>query len=293
MACAAAAFNYRKLADALASRDKTDIACPLCGPVREAAANRVRKVLRLWRGPGFVSFHCARCGETGFLRDAERCSVNREALRCFQAEAAKRELDEAAVRRAKALALWQRRQPLAGTPAETYLRSTRGIAGALPATLGYLPPRGDYRSALIAAFGIPNEPEPGRLAIADKAVAGVHLIKIKRDGSGKADIEPQKIMIGRSKGTPIVLAPMNDALGLVITEGIEDALHAATGLGAWAAGAASRLPALAESVPSYTDTVSVMADADPDGQHHARELAQRLETRGFAEVNLVDLRAPR
>src|SRR5215207_1927297 len=28
MACAAAAFNYRKLADALASRDKTDIALP-------------------------------------------------------------------------------------------------------------------------------------------------------------------------------------------------------------------------------------------------------------------------
>ena len=73
----------------------------------------------------------------------------------------------------------------------------------------------------------------------------MHLTKIKPDGSGKADIELQKIMIGRSKGTPIVLAPMNDALGLVITEGIEDALsmHAATGLGAWAAGAASRLPA--------------------------------------------------
>ena len=269
--------------------------CPLCGPVRQAAANWVRKVLRLWRGPGFISFHCARCGESGYVREDERRSIDREALRRFQAEAAARERDEAVARRAKALALWQRRQPLAGTPAETYLRLTRGIAGALPATLGYLPPRGDYRSALIAAFGIPNEPEPGRLAIADKAVAGVHLIKIKRDGSGKADIEPQKIMIGRSKGTPIVLAPMNDALGLVITEGVEDALsmHAATGLGAWAAGAASRLPALAESVPSYTDTVSVMADADPDGQHHARELAQRLETRGFAEVNLVDLRAPR
>ena len=202
MACAAAALNYRKLAAALASRDKTDIACPLCGPVRQAAANRVRKVLRLWRGPGFVSFHCARCGESGFVREAERCSVNREALRCFQTEAAAREQAEAAVRRAKALALWQRREPLAGTPAEAYLRQPRGIACVLPATLGYLPPRGDYRSALIAAFGIPDEPARGLLAIADKAVVGVHLTKLKLDSSGKAAEsagDKPKIMVGREQ----------------------------------------------------------------------------------------------
>jgi len=103
-------------------------------------------------------------------------------------------------------------------------------------------------------------------------------------------------MVGRSKGTPIVLAPMNDALGLVIREGIENALsaHTATGLGAWAAGAASRLPGLANAIPRYTDTVTILADPDPYGQHHATELARRLEARrGFAEVNLVDLRAPR
>ena len=48
-------------------------------------------------------------------------------------------------------------------------------------------------------------------------------------------------MIGRSTGAPIVLAPLTDALGLAITEGIEDALsvHEATGLGVWAAGSAS------------------------------------------------------
>ena len=48
-------------------------------------------------------------------------------------------------------------------------------------------------------------------------------------------------MIGRSSGSPIVLAPANDLLGLVISEGIEDALslHEASGCGAWAAGSAS------------------------------------------------------
>lgn len=294
MSIAAAAFDYRQFAAALSSREKTDVACPLCGPVRQAAANRVRKVLRLWRGAGFISFHCARCGESGYVREDERRSIDREALRRFQAVAAARERDEAVARRAKALALWQRRQPLTSTPAESYLREARRISCPLPPTLAYLPPRGEYRSALIAAFVIADEPEPGRLAIVDQAVVGVHLTKLKPDGSGKADVELQKIMIGRSKGTPIVLAPMNDALGLVITEGIEDALsaHTATGLGAWAAGAASRLPGLANAVPRYTDTVTILADPDPYGQHHATELARRLEARRcFAEVNLVDLRA--
>ncbi|RWN58465.1 hypothetical protein [Mesorhizobium sp.] len=61
----------------------------------------------------------------------------------------------------------------------------------------------------------------------------MHLTRLRPDGSGKAE-EPAKIMIGRSKGAPIVLAPLNDLLGLIVTEGIEDALsaHQATGLGA-------------------------------------------------------------
>ena len=217
--------------------------------------------------PGFVSFHCARCGESGFVREAERRSVDREALRRFQAEAAAREQAEAAVRRAKALALWQRREPLAGTPAEAYLRQPRGIACVLPATLGYLPPRGDYRSALIAAFGIPDEPAPGLLAIADQAVVGVHLTKLKPDGSGKAEAPGQAEDHGRppSSGFPIVLAPPNDSLGLAIAEGIEDALsiHEATGLGAWAAGAAGRLPKLAARIPAWIDCVTIAAHADP------------------------------
>lgn len=161
MSIAAAAFDYRQFAAALSSREKTDVACPLCGPVRQAAANRVRKVLRLWRGAGFISFHCARCGESGYVREDERRSIDREALRRFQAVAAARERDEAVARRAKALALWQRRQPLTSTPAESYLREARRISCPLPPTLAYLPPRGEYRSALIAAFVIADEPEPG------------------------------------------------------------------------------------------------------------------------------------
>jgi hypothetical protein len=85
-----------------------------------------------------------------------------------------------------------------------------------------------------------------------------------------------------------VLAPPNDLLGLAITEGIEDALsaHVATGLGAWAAGAASFLPALAAVIPSYVECITIVADSDPDGERHAAELASRLKQQSRA-VRLV------
>jgi len=88
-------------------------------------------------------------------------------------------------------------------------------------------------------------------------------------------------MIGHSVGFPIVLAPPNDLLGMAITEGIEDALtvHQSTGLGAWTAGAASRLPALADAIPSYVECVTVLVDDDADGRRFAGELADRIRAR--------------
>jgi hypothetical protein len=114
-------------------------------------------------------------------------------------------------------------------------------------------------------------------------VRGVHLTRLAPDGSGKAGTECDKIMIGRSLGSPVIIAPPNDLLGLAIAEGVEDALsvHAATGLGAWAAGSASRMPALAGAVPHYVDCITVWAHADPAGQRGATELAERLHARGF------------
>jgi hypothetical protein len=165
--------------------------------------------------------------------------------------------------------IWRQRRPIQGSIAENYLREARNYRGEIiPATLGFLPARGDHLPALIAAFGMATEPEPGMLAIADDAVMGVQLIKLRADGFDKADVEPNKIIVGRGAlGSPIIVAPPNDLLGLAIFEGTEDALsvHEATGLGAWASGGATRLPALADSVPDYIDHVTVVADCDPAG----------------------------
>ena len=54
---------------------------------------------------------------------------------------------------------------------------------------------------------------------------------------------------------------------LAITEGIEDRLtvHEATGLGAWAAGSASRMPALAYVLPGYIEGCNLRSVPRVDG----------------------------
>jgi hypothetical protein len=141
---------------------------------------------------------------------------------------------------------------------------------------------------MIAAFGLAAEPKPGVLSIADAAVVGIHLTRLAPDGRNKAGTDTDKIMVGAPRGYPIVLAPPDDLSGLAITEGIEDALsvHEATALGAWEAGAASFLPALAAAVPEWIECVTIMVDDDDAGRSNADALAGRLDQRGF-DVRLV------
>jgi hypothetical protein len=186
----------------------------------------------------------------------------------------------------KAAWLWTQRRPFEDSIGETYLRQARGYGGPLPATLGFLPRKGEHSPALIAAFGLPQESEPGVLA-APKDVGAVLLIALKPDGSGKADVEHPKKTIGSPAGLPIAVAPVNDLLGLAITEGLEDALSVAeaTGLGAWAAGGASFMAKLAAAVPHYVECVTLFAHADQAGRKGAGDLESLLLNRGI-EVRL-------
>jgi len=258
-----------------------DAPCPLCGPDRRSSVNQRRKTLRLWCGdPGFISYHCARCGERGWASSSgvvRPSSPSRDSA-AIREEINHRTLEEARDRLKVAISLWRRRIPINGTLAETYLRDARCYDGHLPATLGFLPASGDYAPAMVAAFGVARETSPGDLVIDDELVRGVHITSLKPDGSAKAGSDRDKLMIGKSAGYPIVLAPANDLLGLAITEGIEDGLsvHQATGLGVWAAGSASRLPALALLVPPYIESVTIVADADAAGRANSHALAESL-----------------
>src|SRR5215471_3009834 len=87
----------------------------------------------------------------------------------------------------KAAWLWSQRKPIEKTIAERYLREARGITCALPPTLGYLPPsKPERHPAMVAAFGIADEIEPGVLA-APRNVEAVHLTLLAPDGSAKAN----------------------------------------------------------------------------------------------------------
>jgi hypothetical protein len=124
----------------------------------------------------------------------------------------------------------------------------------------------------------------GSLHIADANVVGVHIIKLLPDGSDRLrDIEDAKITVGKGFVAPIVLAPVGDLLALTVAEGVEDALtdHDLTGRGAWAAASAGRLPGLADMVPSYVESVTILVDDNAAGRAGSAALADALDRRGI------------
>jgi hypothetical protein len=262
--------------------------CPECSAKRKPAHQKL-KCLGVTIDQQGVKLGCNHCTWTGgaFYRTTAAgtaradCGIS-ERDKTKSEERRRIERDES---RNKSQWLWTNRKPLKGSSAETYLRECRRYRGPLPPTLGFLPARDSYPPAMIAAFGMARETEPGELAIDVEAITGAHLTKLRPDGSGKAEIsgESAKLTIGIDNRMPIWLAAVNDGLGLVIAEGIEDGLSAyqATGLGAWAAGTASRMPALADVVPDYIESVTILIDDDATGEKNSTELAQRLVARGI------------
>jgi putative DNA primase/helicase len=175
--------------------------------------------------------------------------------------------------REKAQWLWRISRPASGTIVEAYLKA-RGLTMPPPATVRFLKPlKPEHHPAAIVAYGFASD------AITETKIAAAHLILLKADGSGKANVPKPKLTIGSPSGAPLMLAPMNDLLGLAICEGVEDALtvHEATGLGAWAAGGASFLPKLADAIERVRpDCVTIYAHADAAGRDGARKLAELL-----------------
>ena len=240
------------------------------------AGDDVLELKRVWREEGLLP----RGGKPGFSKTRN------------PAEAAiqqKREADETERAQDVARWLWNRSQP-ADAIVKTYLRS-RGIELApWPQTIRFLPaspPKHPY-PAMIAPYGLPDEPEPGVYVMPPDRVQGVHLTYLKHDGSGKAPVDPDRRIVGRARGSPLALIPPNDGLGLVIGEGIETTLSVAIkmGVGAWAAGSAPFMPFLADAVPSFIECVTIAREEDKAGQRGADELGRRLEARGIEAIML-------
>jgi hypothetical protein len=217
---------------------------------------------------------------------AKRERRQAEALAKAEAMRQQREQEAAAhakEQRRKALRMWLRAGGATGTIAARYLEG-RGITCQLPGTLRFLPPVSAGRHpAMLAAFGMPDEHEPGLIRIPPMRLVGIHYTLLKPDGSGKATNADgiSKLTIGVGHNLPIVLAPPNDGMAICVAEGIEDALsyHQSTGIGAWAAGTAGRLPGIARHIPSYIECVTVIEDPDPAGRRYAEQLRELLNAR--------------
>jgi hypothetical protein len=269
-------------------------ACPICGAGDD----------RFAVNPGKEVFNCRVCDKGGrgpidlemFLGDCDFVeAVKRLTDPAFLSEQCPSAVNDAsaherergqeeAKQHRKAEWLWLRRQPAIRSPVETYLRA-RGYVGAIPPTIGYLPTRDQYPHAMISAFALPNEIEPGELG-PPRVVRSVHLTKLTPAGSDRIREEGAKIIVGRPLGLPIAISCITDGLSLAICEGVEDALaYRAAGFAAWAAGSAPFIPALAKQIPDCITTVIVEQHIDPDGQAQraVAQLQERLSERPVRE----------
>jgi Toprim domain len=265
------------------------VPCVLCSPFRR---KKHLRCMTVWReGPDFIGYNCNHCGAHGSVAALGRHTTS-ERLQCLRSAAIQLNALRHRHRRNVAQGVWAKSLGGPGSLGDIYLAS-RGIKiPRWPATLRFLPasPPAYPWPALVAAFGVPSEVEPSVLCIEERNVVGIQLTYIRHDGSGKAPVKPNKLTVGSGHHMPIVLAPPNDNLGLIVAEGIEDALsaHAATGLGAWAAAGAGRMARMAEMVPIYIDQVTVIADDNEVGLKGAMGLSARLRDRGIsAEIKLL------
>ena len=167
-----------------------------------------------------------------------------------------------------ALGIWQNSIPVQSTLAESYLQS-RGLRLALPSTLRFQSrlkhSSGSLWPAMVALVSRGSDNEP----------MAIHRTFLARDGSGKAPINPQKMMLGPCGGGAVRLGEPSTVL--MVGEGIETCLSAmqATGDPAWAALSTSGLKAL--NLPKNVREVIVLADGDDVGEAAARECALRWQ----------------
>ncbi|MGQ5702176.1 DUF7146 domain-containing protein [Sandaracinobacteroides sp. A072] len=253
--------------------------CPQCQPERRKGQN----ALTLADGNGGrLVLHCKKsaCAFLDILaaerlRPGDYCAPDPATL--AQREAERRA--EARRKAEQAKRLWKEAQPIAGTVAEAYLRG-RGITCELPRTLRFHPE---------AWHGPTARHYPAMVAVVQGAGAvAVHRTWLRADGSGKADIEPAKAMLGATAGGAVRLT--DGPSRLAVAEGVESALSLLCGLldgpaMVWAALSTSGMRGL--RLPPEPGWLTIAADGDGPGREAARALAERAHGSGW-QVGILD-----
>lgn len=117
-------------------------------------------------------------------------------------------------------------------------------------------------------------------AVVDVAgqITAVHRTYLRPDGSGKAPVMPNKMMLGTVRGGAVRLADAIDHVA--IAEGIETAaaVQIRTGIPAWAALSAGGVESI--RIPRRVRTIVIAADGDARGREAASKAAHRLSRQG-------------
>jgi hypothetical protein len=255
-------------------------ACPVCQP----EARRDQSALTVSDGDGGrLLAHCKKtgCDFTDILAAAGVTGDNyRPTYRKTtpQREAEKRRELEKRAKQAKWY--WQEAYPIQGTPAEAYLRS-RAITCTLPPTLRFHPS---------CWHGPTARRYPAMVALIEGAESfAVHRTYLSPDGTGKADLDNSKLMLGGARGGAVRLSAGHSRLA--VAEGIETSLSLMCGLlqepaNVWAALSTSGITGL--RLPRRASHLTIAPDGDTAGKKAAFDLAERASRLGWR----VDLLTP-
>jgi hypothetical protein len=215
----------------------------------------------------------AKLGLVGDRDDRRPMKRRRRTVVKAQASPA-REATEAE-RRSQALAIWRRASPaesrMGTTAIVPYLRG-RGITLPIPDVLRFL------SSCWHREIGTKG---PAMIALVEHPIHGhvsVHRTWLRADGTGKADLDPNKMTLGPYAGGAIRLAPV--APVLAIAEGIETALSYTqlTGLPTWSAICAKGIEKLI--LPPEVRELIFAVDPDPVGIKAVESAARRFVRQG-------------
>jgi hypothetical protein len=125
-------------------------------------------------------------------------------------------------------------------------------------------------------------------AVQGTGLPAVHRTYLRADGSGKADVEPAKAMLGATAGGAARLT--DGPSRLVVAEGIESGLSLLCGLlddpvTLWAALSTSGLRGL--RLPLQPSRLTIACDGDAAGREAAHALAERAHWLGW-QVGIID-----
>jgi putative DNA primase/helicase len=262
-----------------------DVACPKCGPGRQSAMKRQRRVLRIWWKGNVATYKCIRCGVQGWAREAgsqaDRPPAAQQHFKDDKEQRAKAERN-----RLYALEIWSEALPIVDTLAATYLSSrklTFEMLSNVHAVLRFAP-----------RCPVGREKHPAMLAllrdVRTDAPRAIQRTILTPEGN-KVD----RRTLGPKSGAAIKLWPDSEVEhGLVLAEGLETAMAAAKKRykstllrPIWAAVDAGNL----ENFPVLAgiDALTIVVDNDESrrGQLAARTCALRYDAANRQVLRLM------